>query len=148
LQLFRAVGARLGEANVLKAIGDVQNFRKEMDAALASYADALQLFRAVGARLGEANVLASQGKLYVVTDPDRANGLLDQAIAIYRQIGSRYSIPAQIGNFGWELLRLGEHKCAQPYLLQAANLFEEIGLTDYAERHRIAAAGSPSDDAQ
>jgi tetratricopeptide (TPR) repeat protein len=146
LQLFRAVGDRLGEANVLQAIGDVQNFRKEIDAALKSYGEALQLFRAVGDRLGEANVLASQGKMYVLADPDRANELLNQALAIYQRIGSRYSIPAQIGNFGWELLRLGESDRARPYLLQAADLFEEMGLMDYAERHRRAAAGG--DDGQ
>ncbi|MBI3359893.1 MAG: hypothetical protein HY023_02155, partial [Chloroflexi bacterium] len=49
------------EANVLKAIGDVQSFRAERDAALESYRQALDLFRAVGARLGEANVLRSIG---------------------------------------------------------------------------------------
>ncbi|MBI3242266.1 MAG: hypothetical protein HYZ49_08240, partial [Chloroflexi bacterium] len=44
------------QANVLQAIGDVQQFRKETDAALVSYEEALRLFRAVGAKLGEANV--------------------------------------------------------------------------------------------
>ncbi|MBU4224964.1 MAG: hypothetical protein KKC71_04000, partial [Chloroflexi bacterium] len=38
------------KANVLQAIGDVQQFRKEMDAALASYNEALKLFRQVGDR--------------------------------------------------------------------------------------------------
>lgn len=38
------------KANVLQAIGDVQQFRKENDAALASYAQALELFRRVGDR--------------------------------------------------------------------------------------------------
>jgi len=47
------------KANVLQAMGDVQQFRKQMDAALESYAQALGLFRAVGDRLGEANVLLS-----------------------------------------------------------------------------------------
>jgi tetratricopeptide (TPR) repeat protein len=139
LSLFRAVGDRLGEANVLKALGDVQQFRDERDAALTSYEQALSLFRAVGAKLGEANVLASQGQLYLITDPKRADELLDKAVSIYRVIGSRYSIPAQIGNFGWALRRLGEPKRARPYLLHAAELFEEMGLMDYAERHRRAA---------
>ena len=42
------------------AIGD----RKELDAALESYAQALERFNAIGDRLGQANVLLSQGKLY------------------------------------------------------------------------------------
>ena len=46
---------------MLQAIGDVQNFRKEIDAALESYSHALALFRQVGDRLGEANVLKAIG---------------------------------------------------------------------------------------
>ncbi|MEW5961709.1 MAG: tetratricopeptide repeat protein, partial [Chloroflexota bacterium] len=61
LALFRAVGSRLGEANTLQAIGDVQGFKKENDEALASYGQALALFRAVGSRLGEANTLQAIG---------------------------------------------------------------------------------------
>jgi hypothetical protein len=49
------------KANVRKAIGDVQQFRKETDAALASYDEALKLFRQVGAKLGEANVRKAIG---------------------------------------------------------------------------------------
>ena len=53
--------APLGEANALKAIGDVQQFRKETNAALASYQHALDLFKSVGERLGEANALKAIG---------------------------------------------------------------------------------------
>ncbi|MCS6883035.1 MAG: tetratricopeptide repeat protein, partial [Oscillochloridaceae bacterium] len=48
LTLYRQVGDRLGEAHVLQGIGDVQQFRKEMDAALGSYAAAQALYRQVG----------------------------------------------------------------------------------------------------
>ena len=127
------------KANVLKAIGDVQQFRKQMDAALVSYNEALKLFKAVGSNLGEANVLASQGQLYLPDDLNKANEFLNSAIKIYESIDSKYSVPAQIGNYGWKLYRLGEHEKAKPYLLQAADLFEKMGLMDYAERHRNAA---------
>ena len=40
---------KLGEANVLQAMGDVLQFRDEREAALASYEQALSLFRQVGA---------------------------------------------------------------------------------------------------
>ena len=129
-------GDRQERANVLQAIGDVQRFRDDYDAALDSYGQALTLYRAVGDRLGEANVLASLGRLCVADEPERAERLLAQAVTIYQQIGDRYSVPAQIGNFGWELLRRGERDCARPYLLRAAELFERMGLLDYAERHR------------
>jgi hypothetical protein len=54
-------GSALERANVRKAMGDVQQFRKEMEAALASYQQALTLYQAVGARLGEANGRKAMG---------------------------------------------------------------------------------------
>jgi tetratricopeptide (TPR) repeat protein len=53
-------------------------------------------------------------------------------------------VPAQIGNYGWALLRAGELDRARPYLLQAAQLFAEMGLDDYAQRH-LQASGIPTD---
>jgi tetratricopeptide (TPR) repeat protein len=58
------VGARLGEANVLQAQGDVLAFQKQNEEALARYEQALGLFRAVGARLGEANTLTSLANVH------------------------------------------------------------------------------------
>lgn len=136
------IGDRLGEANVLRAIGDVQQFRKDNEAAVQSYEQALGLFRAVGDRLGEANVLAAQGQAALSGDQEAADLLLEQALAIYRAIGSHYSIAAQIGNYGWTLLRIGHTAQARIYLARAADLFAEMGLDDYAERHRQAAASA------
>jgi len=59
---------------------------------------------------------------------EQADRLLSEAIAIYRAIGDRYSIAAKIGNYGLALLRAGKSEQAKPYLLQAAELFEEMGL--------------------
>jgi tetratricopeptide (TPR) repeat protein len=136
LTLFKEIGDKLGEANVRKAIGDVQQFRDDRDSALTSYEAALTLFKEIGAKLGEANVLSSQGKIYVVSNPSQADELLEQAIKIYKAIGSQYSIPAQIGNFGWELVRQNEYVRAKDYLERAAQLFDQMGLEDYAKRHR------------
>jgi len=141
------VGSALERANVLQAMGDVQRFRKEMEAALVSYQQALTLYQAAGSRLGEANVLVAKGQLTLINaDQAAADRLLEQALAIYRTIGDRYSVPAQIGNYGWTLWRIGRHEQARPYLLQAADLFAEMGLVDYAERYRSAAEGSAHAD--
>ena len=140
LTLYRGGGDKGGEANTLRAIGDVQYFQKDTDAARASYAAALSLYRVVGARLGEAHTLAGQGRLALGSgDEDSAKRLLDQALQIYQRIGSRYNIPATIGNYGWALQRQGKIAAARPYFLRAADLFAEMGLADYAERHRRAA---------
>ncbi|NWG21091.1 MAG: tetratricopeptide repeat protein, partial [Chloroflexi bacterium] len=90
LALFREIGAKLGEANVLQAIGDVQQFRKETDAALASYQQALALFREIGDRLGEANVRQAIGDVQQFRDErDAALASYQQALALFREIGDR-----------------------------------------------------------
>ena len=79
-----------GEANVLQAIGDVQRFRKELDAALRSYDAALRLYRALGARLGEANVLQAIGDVQQFRDDrDAALRSYDEALRLYRALGAR-----------------------------------------------------------
>ncbi len=75
-----------------KAIGDVQQFRKDMQAALASYEEALGLFRAVGSRLGEATVLQAMGLLAARKgEYEQALALLTEAYRLYQQIQNDYS---------------------------------------------------------
>ena len=83
------VGDHLGEANVLQAIGDVQQFRKQMDAALASYNEALKLFKAVGSNLGEANVLKAIGDVQQFRDErDAALASYNEALKLFKAVGS------------------------------------------------------------
>jgi tetratricopeptide (TPR) repeat protein len=75
---------------VLKAIGDVQQFRKETNAALTSYAQALDLFRAVGDRLGEANVLQAIGDVQQFRkETNAALTSYAQALDLFRAVGDR-----------------------------------------------------------
>ncbi len=78
------------EANVRKAIGDVQQFLKENDAALESYNEALKLFRQVGAKLGEANTLQSLGKMQIINANDQESfqtgmNTLQSAMGLYEE---------------------------------------------------------------
>jgi len=85
-------------------------------------------------------VYSAQGQVYLLDgQQEEAKQMLAKAISIYEIIGSRYSIPAQIGNYGWALLRAGKFAEACPYFEQAVPLFEAIGLDDYAQRHYQAA---------
>ncbi len=80
----------LGEANVLRAIGDVQQFRKDMAGALGSYGQAQELYRQVGDRLGEANVLQAIGDVQQFrNDREGALASYGQALELYRQVGDR-----------------------------------------------------------
>ena len=130
--LFRDVGDRLGEANTLKAIGDVLQFLNRRDEALANYEQAIGLFRDVGDRLGEANTLQGLGGLKE-NDAD-ALALYRQAHQLYQQIGDQYS---QARNLRWFMaeaqVKLGQVADARIALQEAADIFDTIGLEDYRD---------------
>ena len=89
LTTSQLIGARLGEANTLKAIGDVLQFLKQSQDALNRYETAIDIYRQVGDRLGEANTLQAIGDL----EEDPKNGLkrFNQAMQICQDIGDQYS---------------------------------------------------------
>ena len=117
------------EANVLQAIGDVQQFRKETDAALASYDEALKLFRQVGDKLGEANTLAAMSRLSLRQGKlEEAEAQLGAIIQMRRLIGDRYNEGADLGNFAIALLETGHKEKAKEYARSARAIFEQIGL--------------------
>jgi tetratricopeptide (TPR) repeat protein len=96
------------KANVLQAIGDVQQFRKETDAAIESYNEALKLFRQVGDKLGEANVLSELAKLTLISgDLASADQQIEEVAKVYKSINGIYSVGACYGNFSISLLSLG-----------------------------------------
>lgn len=88
----------------------------------------------------QADVLVTRGQALLARgNLPAATDLLNQAVKLYWAVGEYYSAAAQTGNYGWALRRKGRPDLAKPYLEQAAALFEQIGLKDFAERHRAAA---------
>ena len=126
------MGSRLGEANTLKAIGDVLQFLDRRDEALANYEQAIGLFRDVGSRLGEANTLQGLGGLK--EDDAEALVLYQEAHQLYQQIGAQYS---QARNLRWFIaeaqVKLGQVADARIALQEAADIFDTIGLEDYRD---------------
>ncbi len=121
LKLFTQVGAKLGQANVLKAIGDVQSFRKEMDAALASYAEARTLFQQVGSKLGQANVLKAIGDVQSFRDDqDAALASYAEARTLFQQVGDKLGQANVRLSTGKIINSAGEFE-------EAIRLYEEIG---------------------
>ena len=116
------------QANVLKAMGDVQQFRKNMDAALTTYAQALDLFRAVGDRLGEANVLKAMGDVQQFRkNMDAALTTYAQALDLFRAVGDRLGEANVLQAMG-DVQRLsGEHESALKNYDDALPLFHLIG---------------------
>lgn len=130
LQLYREVGSRLGEANTRKAIGDVQQFRKDMDAALTSYEQALGLFREVGERLGEANTYRALALLTIAKSQDAATAhtWLEKAVNLHTVIGDRYSVAVDYWYLADALDAIGNRGRAKEYAAKAAPIFEAMEL--------------------
>jgi tetratricopeptide (TPR) repeat protein len=122
------------KANVLQAIGDVQQFRKETDAALASYDEALKLFRQVGDKLGEANVyLSLGGAKRSDKDYEGAKKDFQNALYIYRTIGDQYSQARALYRLGDCLSEEEKYEEAVIQYEKAIQLWTSIGLNDLVE---------------
>ncbi|MFV9507419.1 MAG: tetratricopeptide repeat protein [Oscillochloridaceae bacterium umkhey_bin13] len=94
--------------------------------------------QAADALIEQGRALIEQGELPQATE------LLNRAVKLYWSVGEQYTAAAQIGNYGWALRRKGRPDLAQPYLAEAARLFAQMGLTEFAERHQFAAEDAHS----
>jgi tetratricopeptide (TPR) repeat protein len=91
LNLSQSTKQRLREANVFHAIGDVQSFRDDKDAALQSYNEALKLYTQVGEKLGQANALQAIGDVQSFRkEMDAALQSYDEALKLYTQVGAKH----------------------------------------------------------
>jgi len=106
-----------------------------MEAALASYSEALRLFRAVGDRLGEANVLLALAQM---SEPAQAAQKFEEALNLYQTINDRYSTARALYYYGRWLQAHGEAERARACLEHCAQLCDEIGLPDHAAAARAA----------
>ncbi|HKQ78331.1 MAG TPA: CHAT domain-containing protein [Blastocatellia bacterium] len=91
-------GDKEGEANVLKAMGDLQMRVDDLAGARASYEEALPIYREIEDRLGEANALQMLGNLAMAEEfPDEAEARLGEALKIHVTISDLLSIGADLG---------------------------------------------------
>jgi tetratricopeptide (TPR) repeat protein len=117
---------------VLQAIGDVQQFRKELDAALRSYDDALRLYRALGDRLGEANVLQAIGDVQQFRkELDAALRSYDDALRLYRALGARLGEANVLAALS--RLRLDDDVALSQQLLEQALVLRQAINDRYSE---------------
>jgi tetratricopeptide (TPR) repeat protein len=87
LDLYRAVGARLGEANTLLATGTLWLEQDQPEKALKTFDDALRLYSQVGDRVGQTNVYWTVGQWHAARgDVEEAIPLLEQAVAFVQEI--------------------------------------------------------------
>ncbi|MCL6509735.1 MAG: tetratricopeptide repeat protein [Anaerolineae bacterium] len=151
LACARRCSDAVGEANVLKALGDLKVREDDLGGARQDYDAALAIYRAIGSRLGEANVLKARGDLKVREDDlQGAREDYDAALAIYRAIGSRLGEANVLQARGNLALAEGRIEDAIQLYSEAAAIHEEIndrlglaGALGYLAR-ALRAAGQPA----
>jgi tetratricopeptide (TPR) repeat protein len=127
LAIYPGIGARLGEANVQKALGDLALREGHRDEALDLLGAALTTYRAIGARLGEAGTYMMLGR---ATD-DVAH--FERALALHAEIESAYDVAVDSYYYGLSQRKLGDPQKAASLLSQARDIWRQIGLPAYAQ---------------
>ena len=104
LPIHREIGARLGEANAMQALGDVARMQARYEEAAEYYGQALPIHREIGDRLGEANTRVSRARLAVASgERASADTEMAEAIRIYTAIGlTEWADTFQAERDGWE----------------------------------------------
>jgi tetratricopeptide (TPR) repeat protein len=127
IAIYREVGARLGEANTLKAIGDVLQFLDQRQDALQRYETAIAIYREVGDRLGEANTLKAIGDVLQFLD-QRQDALqrYETAIAIYREVGARLGEANVCDALALACVAQKDYDSALRFHQQALHIFQSI----------------------
>ena len=141
LVLYQSSKNRLGEANTLKAIGDVLQFLAQRQDALNRYETAIEIYRQVGDRLGEANTLIAIGDvLQFLKQSQDALNRYETAIEIYRQVGARLGEANTLKAIG-DLEE--DPKNGLNRFNQAMQIYQEIG-DQYSQARILATSLAPA----
>jgi tetratricopeptide (TPR) repeat protein len=117
-----------GQANTLRALGDLSVRLAELDAGRGYYDRALAVFEQIGARLGQANTLQALGDLSVrLAELDAGRGYYDRALAVFEQIGARLGQANTLQALGDLSVRLAELDAGRGYYAAAMQLYLSIG---------------------
>jgi tetratricopeptide (TPR) repeat protein len=119
MELFRAVGDRLGEANTLKAIGNLHLDQGNGEQGLEMLDQALNLYQLVGDRVGQANICWGLGLRLVNNGAlQEAEPLLTQAVDLARQFSPDHPVTehwtAVLTEVRAQLARAEGSEAAQP----------------------------------
>jgi tetratricopeptide (TPR) repeat protein len=126
--LYKAVEHRLGEADVLRGLGDLERMLGRNDQTRAAYTEARALYKAVEHRLGEANVLLGLGGLErTLSRYDQARTAYTEARALYKAVGDRLGEANVILGLGDLERMLGRNDQARTAYTEARALYKAVG---------------------
>jgi DNA-binding SARP family transcriptional activator/tetratricopeptide (TPR) repeat protein len=124
----RQAGDRLGEADTLSTLGELQRDTGDYPAAAASLAQALALHRKAGDKRGQAWTLTGLGLLRTLTgDYQAAAASYQQALALFGDLGDQYGQAWTLNGLGLLQQLTGDYPAAAASQQQALALFGDLG---------------------
>lgn len=127
LPLFRALGDKKQEADILSNIGAVYNSLSEMQKAIEFFEQSLPLRREVSDRSGEAVTLNNFGVAYrSLGEMQKALEYYNQSLAVTRLTGDKDNQASALNNIGAVYRALGEMQKALDAYAQALPLFQAL----------------------
>ena len=127
-QAARRLGDRLGQANALHDLGDVQRLTDDYPAAAQTQERALRIYRDLGSRLGQANVLRELGAVRRLTaEYPAAARALEQALGLYRDLEDRLGQANVLNDLGDVRRLTGDYPPAAEAHEQALDIHRDLG---------------------
>ncbi|MCX6582152.1 MAG: CHAT domain-containing protein [Candidatus Aminicenantes bacterium] len=127
LALYREIGYKEGEADILKNLGDAHYQLDEYKNARERYEQGLVIYREIKARLGEANCLKSLGHVdYQLDEYEKARERYEQGLVIFREIKARLGEANSLQSLGNVHYGLDEYEKARERYEQGLVIFREI----------------------
>ena len=126
--MYQEMQDRLGEANTLKALGDLDVRGDRLAEARENYEVALSIYREIQNRVGEANTLQALGDLDMREDRLReARANYGEALPIYREILDRLGEAYTLQSLANLDSRTGSFEVAIARFTAAQELHQEVG---------------------
>lgn len=129
VSLYQQLSDARGEADSMGALGVALHRCGEVEAAEACYKTAIRLQDAVGNTTRKAASLTNLGSLRLEQGDRRARGLLEEAVRLYRQDGSRRLECVALVSLALLLGRDGQLDPARRVLVRCVRLAERVGAT-------------------
>jgi tetratricopeptide (TPR) repeat protein/transcriptional regulator with XRE-family HTH domain len=127
-QAAQRVGDRLGQANALSDLGNVQRLAGDYPGATRALEQALAIYRDLGDRLGQATTLHHLGNVRRSTGDCPASAeMLEQALSIYRDLGDRRGQAMALNDLGETRNHADDYPGATQALKQSLAICRDLG---------------------
>jgi len=137
-QIYVTFNDKIGLANAVTNLGNVELDRGDAAGALKSYESALEVATQVGARKETAGALLNVGKAQLLLgNVEASKKSFEKSIQVYRQLGNKAGVALALNNTAGALYSHGDLRSAKLFFEQSLAIAEEIG-----DKEAIARAGS------